>query len=212
MAQKKKFEITEELIKGAATYIPLEDKMAFAEAVAESVLEPVEISAQKIQSDEVITLPQLWEENPQKKQLFLMQLFLRHYLRVEVPDNFSTRDYDEYAKVHPINQLERFKGNTEVKHIIFDLLADYKELKKLLDIKIFNLKATRNDALERFLAGVNLLSTPDNLKALTSSLKQATEQLQQRGADIAKLQVAAGKLETQASNAETKKFVSEKKS
>ena len=34
MAQKKKFEITEELIKGAATYIPLEDKMAFAEAVA----------------------------------------------------------------------------------------------------------------------------------------------------------------------------------
>jgi len=110
MAQKKKFEITEELIKGAATYIPLEDKMAFAEAVAESVLEPVEISAQKIQSDEVITLPQLWEENPQKKQLFLMQLFLRHYLRVEVPDNFSTRDYDEYAKVHPMNQLEQYRS------------------------------------------------------------------------------------------------------
>lgn len=208
---QEKFEITAEIIKGAATYIPLEDKMAFAEAVAESVLEPVEITAQKRQSDEVITLPQIWEENPQKKQLFLMQLFLRHYLRVEVPDNFSTRDYDKYASTHPMNQLERFKGNVEIKHIIFDLLADFKELKKLLDLKIFNLKATRNDMLERFLAGVNLLSTPDNIKALTAGLKQATEQLQQRGADIAKLQVAAGKLETQVSNAETKKFVSEKK-
>lgn len=209
--EQKRFEITEEIIKGAATYIPLEDKMAFAEAVAESVLEPVEITAQKRQSDEVITLPQLWEENPQKKQLFLMQLFLRHYLRISVPDDFSTREYDKYASTHPMNQLERFKGNTEVKHIIFDLLADYKELKKLLDTKIFNLKAIRNDALERFLAGVNLLSTPENLQALSAGLKQATEQLQQRGADIAKLQVAAGKMQTQVSNAETKKFVNEQK-
>lgn len=210
--EQKKFEITEEIIKGAATYIPLEDKMAFAQAVAESVLDPVEITAQKRQSNEVIVLPQLWEENPQKKQLFLMQLFLRHYLRVEVPDNFSTREYDKYASAHPMNQLERFKGNAEVKCIIFDLLADYKETKKLLDIAIYNLKAARNDALERFLAGVNLLSTPENLQALAGGLRQATEQLQQKSAEITKLQTAVGKAKTQASNAQTKKFVNENKS
>lgn len=207
--EQKEFIITEQIIQGAVTYIPLEDKVAFAQAVAESVLEPVEIMSKKVQSDEVIALPELYEENSQMKQIFLMQFFLRHYLRLDVPNEFSTSDYDKYASSHPMNQLERFKGNAEVKCKVFDLLADYKELKKHLDIAIFNLKSARNDTLERFLAGVNLLSTPENIRALTDNLRQATEQLQQKREDIAKFQVAAGKTKTQASNAETKKFVNE---
>ena len=206
------FEITEEMIKKAKTYISLADKIAFAKTIAEECIESVEMSVQKIQSDEVLALPQLYEENAMRKQLYLMQAFLRHYLGVEVPNEFGVADYDKYAKSHPMNQLKRFKsGNAEIKNKVFDLLADYKELKKLLEIEIYNAKFARNDTVERIFAGITVGSSPEFIQKAVEQLKATTEEFEQKKGELMKKTALNGKKKTEASNAQTKQFVEGKK-
>ena len=130
------------------------------------------------------------------KQIHLMYVLLTEYLQVKVNDDFSAEDYDNYAKFHPMNQLERFKsGSVEVKNKVFDLLYDFKELKKLIDTEIYNLKCAHNDALERFLAGVTLLSNPENVQKMVAELQKVTEQVQEKQAEVKQKRSAAKKSE-----------------
>ena len=191
MAQER-FEITDEMINKATDYIPLINKIAIAKTVAEHCVQPVEISVQKIQSDETLTLPEMYEDDTMAKQINLMYILLTEYLHVEVNDDFSAEDYDKYAKSHPMNQLERFKsGSIEVKNKVFDLLYDFKELKKLIDTEIYNLKSAHNDTLERFLAGITLLSNPENIQKMVTELQKVTEQVEDKQAEVKKKRATA---------------------
>ena len=175
-------EITEEMIEKADSYIPLEQKMSFARLVAPDCVENVEMSVQKAQSDATLTLPQMWREKTELKQLYLLQFFLREYLHIDVPDNFGTNDYNAYAKFHPICQLERFKykSSPAIKDKVYDLLSDFRDLKRFLEVEIHSELANRNDLLEPLLAGVTLLSSPVNIKELLTELKSKSGELEKK--------------------------------
>lgn len=204
--QKKNvlLEITEEMIEKADSYIPLEKKMSFARLVAPDCVEKVEMSVQKAQSDATLTLPQMWREKTELKQLYLLQFFLREYLHIDVPDNFGTSDYNAYAKFHPICQLERFKykSSPAIKDKVYDLLSDFRDLKRFLEVEIHSELANRNDPLERFLAGVTLLSSSENIKELLTELQQKSSELEgklkqrnarRKTADAKKVEAEKGK-------------------
>ena len=173
----EKFTITKEIIEKATDYIPLAEKQAIAKVIAENSIEPIEMSVLSVQADSTLALPQRYEENWLLKKLYLAQYFLTEYLHIELSENFSVKDYDNFFNAHPFEQLERLKRNKEIADKVFDILADYGELKKLTEVEIYNAKAARNDTLERFLAGITVLSTPENIEAMTKELKNATEQL-----------------------------------
>ncbi len=204
----KPFKITEEIIIKSNDYIPLADKIAMAKIIAEECIKPVEIGVQKIQSDEFLTLPQLWEENILLKQIYLMKFLLENYLNINVSENFNSQEYDKYAKDHVINQLERFKyENTEYRYKVYDLLTDFKEFKKYLDIEIYNLKSNKNNGLERFFAGITILSNPENIKKMVNELDALSEQIQNKQK---KTKIETAKKQNQVSNSQTKEFVNNK--
>lgn len=178
MATKKfNFVITEEMVKRAEEYIPLAQKIAFVEVYAGECLKPVKISTQKLQSDALLPLPQLYEEDLLQKQLVLMKAFLEMYFHVEVPSEFSCKEYDKFAKSHPMNQLERLKNLPSIKDKVFNIISDYKELKKLFEIGIYNRKASHNDGIERALAGITVINDPETMKKVIEELKKAQPQL-----------------------------------
>lgn len=190
MAQDTKksfnFIITEEMVKKATKYVPLAEKMGFIAAYAPDCLKEVEISVQKLQSDSLLALPPLWAENIQFKQMYLLRAFLEMYLHIEVAADFTSKEYDKYAASRPFNQLERFKNNPELKDIAFDILADFKELKKLFDIEIYNLKAARNDGMERALAAISIISSPEAIKKLTDEMQKLAQTIEKGRTTAAK--------------------------
>ena len=193
MAQER-FEITDEMINKATDYIPLINKIAIAKTFAQNCIQPVEISVQKIQSDETLTLPEMYEDDTMAKQINLMYILLTEYLLVKVNDDFSAEDYDKFAKSHPMNQLERFKSkDTNLKNKVFDLLYDVKVLKKLIDKEIFNLNSAHNDTLESFLAGITLLSNPENIQKIVTELQKVTAQVQDKQAEVKQKRTTAKK-------------------
>ena len=198
----EKFTITKEIIEKATDYIPLAEKQAIAKVIAENSIEPIEMSVLSVQADSTLALPQRYEENWLLKKLYLAQYFLTEYLHIESSENFSVKDYDNFFNAHPFEQLERLKRNKEIADKVFDILADYGELKKLTEVEIYNAKAARNDTLERFLAGITVLSTPENLEAMVKELKKATDDLSLAKAEIkkktAKKQVTEKTTETKA--------------
>lgn len=178
--KKQKFVITEGMIQNASRYIPLARKIALIEVYAPDCLQAVEISTQKLQSDSILALPQLYEENILMKQLVFMQVFLTEYLHIQLQkggvgeyDGFSAEQYDEFASSHPMNQLERLKTVSSVKDKVYDIIADFKDFKKLFDLKIFNLKAAHNDGIERALAGISVINDPETMKKIVEELKKA---------------------------------------
>ncbi len=200
MAKKKAkepFIITEEMVEKATAYIPLADKVAFAVVTAQECIEPVEIDVLNIQANETMALPSLYQEDTFKKQLYLMQAFLKDYLHIAVPDEFTAEVYDEYAKDQPLNQLERLKtkGSPAIKDKVFDLLADYKALKKLLDREIYKLVTARNSTLDRFLASVTLFSSPENVQPLVKELQQTVQETETAQKKLADKRATAKKVE-----------------
>ncbi len=195
---KEPFIITEEMIEKAKAYIPLADKVAFAVVTAKECIEPVEIDVLNIQANETMALPSLYQEDTFKKQLYLMQAFLKDYLHIAVPDEFTAEVYDEYAKDQPLNQLERLKtkGKPEIKDKVFDLLADYKALKKLLDNEIYKLVTARNDTPSRILASVTLMSDPETVKKMVAELQKVTAQVEEKQTELKQKRTNTKKAET----------------
>ena len=79
-----------------------------------------------------------------------------------------------------MNQLERLKNLPSIKDKVFNIIADYKELKKLFEIGIYNRKASRNDGIERALAGITVINDPETMKKVIEELKKAQPQLAQK--------------------------------
>lgn len=176
MAQEKKkapFLVDEEMIKNATSYISLATKKAIAKGLADACLVAIDTTTEKIASETQLPIPQLYREECGAKSLYLMYYFLTEYLHIKLSDEFPEEEYDYYASSHIFNQLERFKtADKEIKDKVFDILYDYKELKKMLDTEIFNLKESRNDTLDRIQDSISLFASPENIKQLNDLLQK----------------------------------------
>lgn len=168
------FVITKEILLKAQTYMPLAMKDDMSDDVAQRVVKEAPVFERTgIPS---LPLPPLFEEDSALKAMLLLNILFGHYLDVEVKDttdDFDVYDrYDHYNGGHPLNQIERFKGDKDVKNIAFDLLEDWREFRKMVDTKIYNLKARKNDSLARIWDSLAVLGTPENMEAFSKELEE----------------------------------------
>ena len=99
----------------ATDYIPLTKKIAIAKIIAPKCIEKSVTAEQNQKGLEFLALPTQWVDDLETKNLYTMSVLLREYLGVKIPESFTEQNYDEYASVHVLNQLERFKSNVSLK-------------------------------------------------------------------------------------------------
>lgn len=185
------------MIAEATDYIPLSMKKAIATAVAKECLVAVDKTTENIATETQLPIPQLYREECGAKQLFLMYYFLTEYLHIELKDDFVEEDYDYYASSHIFNQLERFKsGNAEIKNKVFNIFYDFKELKKMLDTEIFNLKESTNNGLDRVQSYIDLFASPENITKLNDLLQKTIGEVETAQKKLNDKRTTAKKTET----------------
>lgn len=174
------FELKEELMKKAITYMPLVKKTIYAELIARKCLKPIKPLKKDDNNESFLIIPSIVGEDILQKEQMLLNVLLSHYFDIKIPQ-INAELYDKYMGAHFLNQLERYKANPEYKEKAFDILTDFKIVRRMVDTEIFNLKTKENDILERFMKGLSLFSAeqmtnnPDYLKKLTSELQKFVE-------------------------------------
>lgn len=172
------FTVTEELLLKAKTYMPLADKVAKAQTIAQTAFAPLPDEKEKSHIEKALDLigfSAVARENVMAKPINLLFELLTFYFGIKF-DEEHPFDYDLYAEAHIMNQLERFKANAELRVKIFDLMADYKELKKIVEAEIYNERCVRNDVLRRFNDELSANSDPHKLIDLMNELKAQSEE------------------------------------
>lgn len=170
------YEITKETLLKATTYMPLATKNMLADDIAQRCL--VEAPVFERKGIPSLPLPPLYEEMSDLKAIMLADTLYRYYLNVDMKELDADNGFDSYERHdyynggHPLNQIERFKGDKDVKNIAFDLLEDWREFRKMVDAKIFNLKARRNDSLARIWDSLAVMGTPENMEAFAKELEE----------------------------------------
>jgi len=176
MAKKEeKFVLTAAHIQNAKAYIPLDEKCDLAKEIAKRCVVISEDEGESVL--EILSLP-IKKEDIALKQLCLMNVLVTAYLNLPVKNPFTQKEFDYYAGSHLMNQIERFKGNYDLKDKIYDMICDYKEFKKIVDTEIYNEKSTYNDSVSRvirILATFSKKEDIDKLKEAVAELKAQTE-------------------------------------
>lgn len=172
----KQFTLTAQIIRAADTYIPITKKAAIAQIIANASIEKVEIK------DAGGNVPPRYIENSYTKNLCLMGILLKLYLHLSyVQDEKSLMvdavDYDKYAGAHIINQLERMKGDMDVRNAVFDLLSDYRELEKRVNAEIFTRLSAQNDDVARLQLLLSGLPLPEDAKKMVSEIGELQEEI-----------------------------------
>lgn len=158
--------ITEEMIKNAKSYIPILEKQEIARQIAKASIENL-----KVDDVNKGILPELVGENMGMKEMLLLQAFLGNYFDIKAKE-YADTFYDEYNSDNIYNQLQRFKSNTELRDKCYDILDDFKLLKKMVSSEINNIKIVENDTLGRFMLSMSIGSDPETLK---NALKDLSE-------------------------------------
>ena len=124
--------ITEDIVRKADAYAPIEEKEAFVEHCAQRCRNSVTINL-GAEADNM-AMPYMYTEDVFRKSRYLMGAFLTFYLPFDMANDIEVEDgdpwlltqkcYDRYASSQVMNQLERFKGNAELRDKVFDLLRD----------------------------------------------------------------------------------------
>lgn len=171
----EKFVLTEKIMTNAKTYMSLAEKKDLAKDVA---LHCIDFIADKSNAPATTFLPfpRIVGENVALKLMLLQNVLLGHYLDIEVDiEKDAWESYDYYGGQHLINQIERYKADAKLKCKAFDLLADYKEFERMVNVEIYNLKILENDVLTRINKTIAVFATPEVLDNFTKQLKDIIE-------------------------------------
>ena len=168
----KPFEITEHMLLAAKTYIPIAEKQAMAEAIAEKCLEEVSAPRANAQPYRALTLPMLVSENFVMKRLCLAKVFLEYYFGLETPNPFDEAAYDSYFSGDLMYELEKFRKKEQTRDISVRILNDYRELCRMVDCVINREKLNHNDAALRVVDGFSVMFSPENLKNISAALER----------------------------------------
>lgn len=174
------FELTPEIMEKATTFMPLNQKTILAELIARKCLKPIKPLNEETSIDKFLVFPSVIGEDNYQKECMLLNVLLAHYFDIKV-EEMNNKVYDFYMGNHLLNQLERFKTNAVYKTKAFDILTDFKTIKRMVDVEIYNIKAKENDALERFMKGLSLFSAekmtndPEYLKKMTDEINKFVE-------------------------------------
>lgn len=173
--------ISKEAILSANTYVKTLDKDKFVQAIVLDCLDSININ-----TDAGDSLPPMYKENAERKARHLMGALLSMYLKdkgfIPVENTecmLSADDYDRYAGSHILNQMERFKSDKDTRDIVFDILQDYQDLCKRLNIEVYSYLQVMNDPASRLMAAINQKTTPEALQSAIQDVKNLEEQFKQ---------------------------------
>ena len=172
------FKITKEMLVKAKSYMPLNEKIAYSKSVAEICLKEYKTAEENAIGEKFLAFPYLKGEDMGLKSVLLLNVLLGFYFDIDVKENNEKvyEQYDYYAGGNILNQIERFKSDYEVKDKVFDLIADYKDFKKMVDTEIYNLKTLSNDSLARLSAAMTILSSPENISKFNEELQKVLKE------------------------------------
>lgn len=173
------YKITEEDIRNANTYVPIGEKSALVEHIGENrCFQVLSISY----GDE--TMPPMYREDHELKSRYMLTALLKLYFKKEVEtveddEWLMARDeYDRWCENHIFNTIERFKSNQGLRDQVFNLLYDYKDLEKRVNLELFGRLNVMNDSLLRIMQKLGEQLTPESIIQATDALSGLQGQLQ----------------------------------
>lgn len=169
-SMNERIEITKEMLGKARDYVPLDEKETWVSRIAEKCFSRLQIT----HGDE--PLPPMYMVNVGLKNRYMMAALAKMYFGVRYaqdmddPDKMSVEGYDLWAGSHVLGQIDRWKHDAELRDKCYDLLADYKDLDKMLATQINGLLNVQNDSVVR-----QAQYTAAQMKDLPNLLKQLKE-------------------------------------
>lgn len=183
MESEKKIVLTEEYLRTeAVSYIPMRDKEEFIKDVSPGCFDKMEIGTENGDP-----LPPFYKESAVRKHRYMTAALMKLYLRVEYdteadgdPWSITDESYETASRSFLLSQLERIKKRTSDKELqdkIYDLLADYKLLEKLLNAECYGMLPAMNDTVSRFQMMMSAQTTPEAMEALLKATEETKREL-----------------------------------
>lgn len=170
---ENRYEITDEMMRNASTYITLANKDVIAQAIADVCCVPVENDAESL-------VPPVYKENNSVKATLLLGVMLNMYFHIgdEVGQiSLTEEEADGWGAAHIINQIERYKAVPEFKTKAFDILQDYRETEKVVNGQIFGMLKDRNDPVRRFFEAVEALASKEGIEEGVKNAQALAERM-----------------------------------
>ena len=174
-----------EVFAKANTYVPLMEKAAIVRHCAERCIDRVVVdTGEKFRGD----VPPMYRENGQRKRRYLLGILVRAYLRLDfVPCEedkwlLSADDYDLVGGVQLINQIDRMKKQSDtLRDKAYDLLADYRDMERMLNTEINANLTIMNDVVARMAMSASSAMSPESMAEIAQmaeALKDTTKNIQ----------------------------------
>lgn len=159
-----------EVFINAKSYVPLMQKEEIVSYCAERCIDRVVVNTgEKFRGD----TPPMYRENGQRKRRYLLGILVRAYLRLDFEgcggDRWlmSADDYDWVGGVQLINQIDRMKKQSDaLRDKAYDLLADYRDLEKMMNTEINANLSIMNDVVARMSMSAASAMTPESVQEL----------------------------------------------
>lgn len=185
MESEKKVVLYEDYLRTeAASYVPMKDKEEFIKDVTPGCFDKMEIA-----DENGDPLPPFYKESALRKHRYMTAALCRLYLHVGYdtetdadPWSITDDSYEAAASSFIFSQLERIKKSTKDKDLqdkIYDLLADYKLLEKLLNAECYGMLPAMNDTLSRFQMMMSAQTTPEAMEALLKATEETKRELEE---------------------------------
>jgi hypothetical protein len=149
----EKITITTEMLERANDYVSLMEKQEICEKIAPKCIAKVMMVFVPDGSEERIAVPDRWQEARHMTAMYQMGIFAKLYLNASFDGDsdlqMAANEYDKWAGSHVFNQLERLKGDKDLKDKVFNILYDYKEFQWALRREIETLLSHNNDVVAR---------------------------------------------------------------
>ena len=134
-------------------------------------------------------LPPFYKESALRKHRYMTTALLKLYLRIQLeqaeelgPWEIADESYECASRSFLMSQLERIKKRTADKELqdkIYDLLADYKLLEKLLNAECYGMLPAMNDTVSRFQMMMTSQATPEVMESLMKATDEMKRELEE---------------------------------
>lgn len=169
-----------ELKNRARSYVPTKEKEAFLAYAATRSFDRLEVS-----TEEGEAVPPMWKENLGRKNRYLLTALAGLYLRLTDPEKqgweLGDEAYEALAESQLMGQLERMKkrtGDQQLRDAIYDLIADYHLLEKLLNAECYGLLNAMNDPVARLRSLMAAAVTPEALREMQAQAEETRKELE----------------------------------
>lgn len=177
--------LTEEHLRDVAvSYVSMRDKEEFIKDVSPGCFDKMEIGTENGDP-----LPPFYKESAVRKHRYMTAALMKLYLHLPVdlvedggPWDITDETYEAASRSFLISQLERIKKRTADKELqdkIYDLLADYKLLEKLLNAECYGMLPAMNDTVSRFQMMMSAQTTPEAMEALLKATEEMKRELEE---------------------------------